>query len=163
MTNKPLNDIVPLTFHLGDEYRAFEREFKRRAQIVKDGNSKVHNIWIVKPGENSNRGNNIRVIKSLQELDTLLAEGKKHANGEKFTYIVQLYMNRPFLYNKRKFDIRHYMLITSIGNCKRAYWYREGYIRTSSVAFDLEDKDNAEIHLTNDAIQKHSETYGKYE
>jgi len=29
--------------------------------------------------------------------------------------------------------------------------------------FDLDNTKNSEIHLTNDAIQKHSETYGKYE
>lgn len=135
--------MVPLTFHIGDEYRAFEREFKRRAQSIKQGNTKVLNMWIVKPGENSNRGNGIHVITTIQELDALIAEGKRHANGQKLTFIVQLYMNKPFLYNRRKFDIRHYMLLTSVGNCLRAYWYREGYVRTSSQVFDLEDKHNA--------------------
>lgn len=93
----------------------------------------------------------------------MLASSRTHANGEKLTYIVQQYINRPFLYNRRKFDIRHYMLITSYGASLRAYWYREGYIRTSSQLFDLDDTKNTEIHLTNDAIQKYSESYGKYE
>lgn len=48
------------------------------------------------------------------------------------TYIVQMYIDRPLLYNNRKFDIRHYMLITNLFGVTRAYWYAEGYIRTSS-------------------------------
>lgn len=45
----------------------------------------------------------------------------------------------------------------------RAYWYGEGYIRTSSSNFDLEDVSDEMIHLTNDAIQKNSTFYGKHE
>ena len=72
------------------------------------------------------------------------------------TYIIQSYINRPFLYNGRKFDIRHYMLITSINGIMKVYWYRDGYIRTSSEIYDLEDYENEFIHLTNDAIQQKS-------
>ena len=58
----------------------------------------------------------------------------------------------PLLYYKRKFDIRCYMMVTCVNSIFRAYWYQEGYIRTSSHEFDLEDVDNPMIHLTNDAI-----------
>lgn len=34
----------------------------------------------------------------------------------------------------------------------RAYWYEDGYIRTSSEEFDLDDPTNLYVHLTNDAI-----------
>jgi len=42
---------------------------------------------------------------------------------------------------------------------------REGYIRTSSEKFDLssQEKDNFYIHLTNNAVQKNGENYGKFE
>ena len=43
-----------------------------------------------------------------------------------------MYLDRPLLYNKRKFDIRHYILITRIHGIMRGYWYLDGYIRTSS-------------------------------
>lgn len=85
-----------------------------------------------------------------------------HKNGEEKTYIIQKYL-KPFLYNGRKFDIRHYLLITSIKGNLKAFWYKEGYIRTSSEKYDIEDLGNEFIHLTNDAIQKKSELYGKYE
>ena len=44
-------------------------------------------------------------------------------------------------------------------------YVREGYIRTSSENFDLSlsEKDNYFIHLTNNAIQKNNENYGKFE
>lgn len=75
------------------------------------------------------------------------------------TYIIQSYINKPLLYNGRKFDIRHFMLLTSVNGSLKAYWYRDGYIRTSSEKFDLQNASNLFIHLTNDAIQKQSELY----
>ena len=44
-----------------------------------------------------------------------------------------------------------------------AYWYRDGYIRTSCKEFSLKNVTNKFIHLTNDAIQKKSDSYGKFE
>ena len=72
-------------------------------------------------------------------------------------------MDRPFLYNKRKFDLRCYMLITSTNGIIRGYWYQEGYIRTSGREFNLYDVGDPFVHLTNDAIQKNSDEYGKFE
>ena len=75
---------------------------------------------------------------------------------------MQLYITNPLLYNNRKFDIRVFMLIT-IHNAKiKAYWYQEGYVRTSSYLFDLNEISDKDIHLTNDAIQKESGRYGKF-
>ena len=70
------------------------------------------------------------------------------------SYILQSYIHKPFLYNHRKFDIRHYLMITSVNGIIKAFWYQEGYIRTSSLIFDTDDINNVFIHLTNDAIQK---------
>ena len=43
------------------------------------------------------------------------------------------------------------------------YWYQEGYLRTSSKEFNLKNIANKQIHLTNDAIQKKFDDYGKWE
>lgn len=93
---------------------------------------------------------------------SLVSKKKVGNSGIPRTYIVQSYINNPFLYYNRKFDIRHYMMITSINGILKGYWYQDGYIRTSSEIFDLEDIDNKYIHLTNDAIQKYGDDYGKY-
>lgn len=44
------------------------------------------------------------------------------------------------------------MLITHINGIMRTYFYEDGYIRTSSEEFDLDDPANVYVHLTNDAI-----------
>ena len=69
-------------------------------------------LWIIKPGENSNRGNGIQICTNLKDIRKLI-NNKIHSNGDKFTYIIQKYIHNPLLYNKRKFDIRCYLLITN--------------------------------------------------
>jgi hypothetical protein len=78
------------------------------------------------------------------------------------TFIVQAYIERPLLYFKRKFDLRHYIMITCINGIMKGYWYRDGYVRTTSSEYSLSANDGA-IHLTNDAVQKNLPEYGKYE
>ena len=117
----------------------------------------------MKPGENSNRGNGISVCHGLEDIRLRLKAREKNSDGSLRTFILQKYMEKPLLYKGRKFDIRHYMLLTSFNGITKAYWFPEGYIRTSSSQFSLKKGTNLYIHLTNDAIQKNSEEYGKYE
>jgi len=44
------------------------------------------------------------------------------------------------------------MLATSTNGIMKAYWYQEGYIRTSSKEFNVKNLSNKLVHLTNDAI-----------
>lgn len=92
----------------------------------------LRNIWIVKPGELTNRGNGITVIDEVYELDAIMKAERHHDNGSEKTFIVQLYIDRPFLYKKRKFDIRHFLMISQLNGVFKAYWYKEGYLRTTS-------------------------------
>lgn len=115
--------------------------------------------WIIKPGENSNRGNGIFVQKDKNKI-------KQHIEknvDDKHSFIIQKYMKNIFLYNKRKFDIRVYMLMVTIGGITKFFWYEEGYIRTSSEIYKADDISDLFIHLTNDAIQSQNDTYSKYE
>lgn len=73
------------------------------------------------------------------------------------TLIVQKYLQNPYLYKKRKFDIRCYLLITTANGIVKGYFFNEGYIRTTSQEYNLKNLDNKFIHLTNDAIQKKGE------
>lgn len=68
------------------------------------------------------------------------------------TVIIQSYISRPLLINNRKFDFRIFALFTSINGHVKGYFYEDGYIRTSSREFDLDNLDDRYIHLTNDAI-----------
>ena len=76
-----------------------------------------------------------------------------HGSGEK-TMIIQKYIDYPLLINKRKFDFRVFGLVTSINSNLKGYFYEDGYIRTSSREFNLNDLSDKFVHLTNDAIQK---------
>ena len=42
--------------------------------------------------------------------------------------------------------------MTSVNGIRKCYWYEEGYIRTSSSIFTLNNLNNKMVHLTNDAI-----------
>ena len=61
------------------------------------------------------------------------------------------------LYYGRKFDIRVWALVTD-----KVYFYNQGYIRTSSNLFTIEDTFNY-VHLTNNCLQQYGDDYGKYE
>lgn len=45
------------------------------------------------------------------------------------------------------------MMITIVNGNLKAYWYADGYLRTSSEIYNLDDLKDIYIHLTNDAIQ----------
>lgn len=54
------------------------------------------------------------------------------------------------------------MLLTCINGHIKGYWYKEGYVRTTSTEYSLKQSSGG-IHLTNDAVQKYLPEYGKYE
>jgi tubulin---tyrosine ligase len=70
-------------------------------------------------------------------------------------------MERPLLYEGRKFDIRVWVLLD---HQMRLYFFRQGYMRTSSNAYSVEeDKVNdLAVHLTNNAVQKYNTDYNKF-
>jgi len=77
-------------------------------------------------------------------------------------FVIQKYMEVPLLIDRRKFDIRVWVLVTHEG---RAYFFKEGYLRMSSEEYNLNSSDITKnsIHLTNNAVQKNMENYGKFE
>jgi hypothetical protein len=70
-------------------------------------------------------------------------------------------MEQPLLFNNRKFDIRVWVLIT---HEMKVYFFKEGYSRLSSNAFDLSEEKMFDqcVHLTNNAVQKYNQDYNKY-
>ncbi|KAL4442818.1 hypothetical protein ABPG74_010707 [Tetrahymena malaccensis] len=164
LTNKNVFDYLPTTFHIQSglndpEFTNFVNYYNKFEQE----NPKRKNVWIIKPGESSNRGNGIQVAGDVNSVRDIIRVRESHQNGFKKTYIIQKYLDRPFLYNKRKFDIRCFMLMTNYNNNLKAYWYTDGYIRTSTKEFTLKNLENRMIHLTNEAVQKRGEDFGKFE
>lgn len=111
------------------------------------------NIWILKPIGLS-CGEQIQVVNGLVNC---LATLESYDNMK---CIVQKYVERPLLVRKcRKFDIRQWILITSLEPVK-VFGFSECYLRLSSRAYSLDINQLTDnfIHLTNHAIQKSAES-----
>ena len=102
-------------------------------------------FFIVKP-PNLFCGMGIKVINSFNSIP-----------NKKSQLCVQSYIKNPFLINNLKFDLRIYVLITSIDPL-RVFLYDEGLTRfaTEEYSNDPEHIDNNFIHLTNFSINKDS-------
>ena len=141
------------------------------------------NLWIVK-APNLNRGRCIQVfnnydkiIKYINEIirgnvgeyDNIKEEKENkefdkndEVNMHKYKsnkIIIQKYIEKPLLYNGRKFDIRIWVLLT---HKMTAYMFKEGHLKLSSINYDL-DSNNSFIHLTNYSLQKYNKYFSKYE
>lgn len=76
-------------------------------------------------------------------------------------YVVQRYIDNPFLLQGLKFDFRVYVLLTS---CDPLYLfiYKEGLARLATKKYTKPNTANIEdtfVHLTNYSINKHSEEF----
>ena len=102
------------------------------------------NYWILKPAASS-RGRGISLVNDIDQI----------TYGE--SMIMQKYIKNPLLLNGYKFDLRIYVLVTSV-NPLEAFIYKEGFGRFSTQPFSLDPKDkgNKFIHLTNVSINKHN-------
>lgn len=54
--------------------------------------------------------------------------------------------------NTMKGNSISFIFILTLTYFKTAYWYTEGYIRTSTKEFTLKNLENRMIHLTNEAV-----------
>ena len=137
-SNQTFN-IMPHTFILPKEYVDFLTVFSE----LEDKEGKL-NYWILKPAAKS-RGRGIELINAMEQV----------VYGEPM--IIQRYLKNPFLLNGYKFDMRIYVLVTSV-NPLEAFIYKEGFGRFGTQPFSLDpnDKANKYIHLTNVSINKYN-------
>jgi tubulin polyglutamylase TTLL6/13 len=118
---------------------------KDRIKLKKewDGES----VLIVKP-EASCQGKGIYLTREVDDIT------EEHC-------VVQIYIDKPYLMEKMKFDLRLYVLVTGI-NPLRIYLSKEGLARLSTKNYDEVDDENLEdmcMHLTNYAINKNSNKF----
>ena len=157
---KDYHQHLPLTFHIKEGLN--DPQFLKFEQLYHDAQDPAKvtildnmpkfgkNLWIIKPGENTNRGCGIQVSRELDHIKGLIQN--VNVNGNRRSYIIQKYIEKPFLYKNRKFDIRTFTMMCSINGNLQGYWYTDGYFRTSCREFTLKNVSNRFVHLTNDAV-----------
>ena len=141
-----VSQFVPETFvvRIGrDEVEEKLIDFEEFRRVFGD------RIWILKPGENSNRGHGVQV---LDNIDKILNVIDSQYVGTYKTVVLQRYIENPYLISKRKFDIRVFCLLTYDRQMLRAFYYDEGYVRTSCKEYSLKNIESRYVHLTNDAV-----------
>ena len=133
--------FFPTTYALPADYTLVVEEFKRQG-----------GVWIMKPSGKS-QGKGIFLIRKLSEI----AEWRRVCtNGvEAESYVVQRYIENPYVIGGKKFDVRLYVLVLSYAPLT-VYLYRSGFCRFSGSRFSMDDIGNNLVHLTNVAIQKHA-------
>ena len=105
--------------------------------------------------------NEITGNKEKDDKNTLInnINSKDKGDYQSNIIILQKYIEKPFLYNGRKFDIRIWVLIT---HKMDIYIFKEGHLKASSVNYSI-DNNNSFIHLTNYSLQKYNKNFSKYE
>ena len=130
---------------------------------VFDACREIASYWVAKSSHGSH-GDNIQIFFGDQEgLDKLI----KFIDNQKdpYAWVVSRYIDRPLLYNKRKFDIRVWVLVLP---SFEVFVYRQLVMRTSSEKYDRSNctTDNAKgllSNITNHCVQAESAQYGKHE
>lgn len=84
------------------------------------------------------------------------------SSQEADAYVVQRYIDNPYLVGGKKFDLRLYVVVTSYSPLN-VWIYRSGFARFTNARYnsDVSDITNNFMHLTNVAIQKTAEDYDK--
>jgi len=116
-------------------------EFKRKYSNYKISKD---DLWLVKP-KGAARGKGIHFLKDVKDV--------------RGTDVVTKYISNPLLLEKKKFDLRVYVLVTGHDPLK-IYIYKETFARMSSDEYDteLDDLDNVFKHLTNVSVNKKKKT-----
>eukprot|EP00817_Percolomonadidae_sp_ATCC50343_P006757 CAMPEP_0117428772 /NCGR_PEP_ID=MMETSP0758-20121206/8405_1 /TAXON_ID=63605 /ORGANISM="Percolomonas cosmopolitus, Strain AE-1 (ATCC 50343)" /LENGTH=599 /DNA_ID=CAMNT_0005215313 /DNA_START=395 /DNA_END=2191 /DNA_ORIENTATION=+ len=109
------------------------------------------NFFLSKPSGTS-CGNGIVIVRSIDEIP------KDEETGE-CAHLIQTYLADPLLIDKKKFDLRVYVLCTSF-NPLRVYIYENGLARFCTEDYDP-DSNSRFCHLTNYSVNKHSDAFVK--
>jgi hypothetical protein len=137
-------------------------------EIKSEGNNNENNNLEINSINNINSiGNSNSIINTFSN-NTFKKNSNNTINKKKKIYsrmycsnelIIQKYLDNPLLYQKRKFDIRCFVLVDSNLN---VYFCKEGHLKSSSKLYDLNSNDKF-IHITNHSLQKKCSKFAQYE
>ncbi|XP_051866628.1 tubulin polyglutamylase TTLL7 isoform X2 [Pristis pectinata] len=138
--------FTPRTWIFPAEYTQFQNCVK---ELRKKRRQKT---FIVKPA-NGAMGHGISLIRNGDKL-----QAHEHL-------IVQEYLDKPFLLEGYKFDLRIYILVTSCDPL-RIFLYNDGLVRMGTEKYHAPTDANLSqlfMHLTNYSVNKHNENFGRAE
>ena len=118
-----------------------------KAQFDNYGNSLQNKYFIVKPDAGC-QGKGIFITRSLSEVPSQ-------------DVVAQTYIKKPLLIDNFKFDLRLYVLVSSVKPL-RMYMFQDGLVRLCTEEYVKPTKQNISqscMHLTNYAVNKHNENY----
>uniref|UniRef100_A0A250Y3F0 Tubulin polyglutamylase TTLL7 n=1 Tax=Castor canadensis TaxID=51338 RepID=A0A250Y3F0_CASCN len=145
--SRPLDyTFVPQTWIFPAEYTQFQNYVK---ELKKKRKQKT---FIVKPA-NGAMGHGISLIRNGDKLPS-----QDHL-------IVQEYIEKPFLMEGYKFDLRIYILVTSCDPLK-IFLYHDGLVRMGTEKYIPPNESNLTqlyMHLTNYSVNKHNEHFERDE
>ncbi|XP_063284061.1 tubulin polyglutamylase TTLL7 isoform X2 [Pelobates fuscus] len=139
-------NFVPRTWIFPAEYTQFQtyvKELKRK---------KKTKTFIIKPA-NGAMGHGISLTRNGEKL-----QAQDHL-------IVQEYIDKPFLMEGYKFDLRIYILVTSCDPL-RIFIYNDGLVRMGTESYNQPSESNLNklyMHLTNYSVNKHNENFERDE
>lgn len=127
----------------GEENEEDEEEEEEEEDDEEDPN--LPGLYIVKPCASS-CGNGIRVVRGMPRFPSNIADGSKQRN-----FVVQRYLE-PYIVDRRKFDLRLYVVLTGI-NPLKIWLFDEGLLRFAAHKYTAQrNLDNPLVHLTNFSI-----------
>ncbi|NWV22758.1 TTLL7 polyglutamylase, partial [Origma solitaria] len=138
--------FIPRTWIFPAEYTQFQNYVK---ELKKKRRQKT---FIVKPA-NGAMGHGISLIRNGEKL-----QAQDHL-------IVQEYLDKPFLMEGYKFDLRVYILVTSCDPLK-VFLYHDGLVRMGTEKYHPPSDSNLSqlyMHLTNYSVNKHNEHFERDE
>lgn len=165
------NDLSDLEFlvkdisrsYINNNYNSSRSPLRSRSPIlrtIEPINNNINNINNIST-LNLNKSVDLETINKQNQSENPTQIDQLYLNKLSLTsnIVIQKYLEKPFLYNGRKFDIRIWVLLT---NNLSVYYFKEGHLKACSVKYDCESLDNF-THFTNYSVQKKCKEFSKHE
>lgn len=133
-------DFCPKTWILPFDFHDFQQNF--------NGDGMSQKTFIIKPDHNC-QGRGVFLTRNMNQIN------------RSDIMVAQQYVARPLLIEGKKFDLRIYVLVTSC-NPLRVYLFKDGLVRMCTADYVTPNAENMEqrfMHLTNYAVNKHSNNF----
>ena len=158
--SSPLNDgqLLPLQWALPRQ-REDLGAYAAAAAAAAKADGKPPPVFIVKPDAGS-KGDGIEL--------TTEPVRKTPSSAYDTGRVVQEYIGNPMLLDGLKFDLRLFVLVTSVGGSDDAgpaqcFLCREGLVRFAVEAYEAADLANVHAHLTNYALNRRNDNFVRSE